>query len=470
MTKKKKRDKAAKKSAPKSVRPLRRPIAEHPAEPNLDAPADDEAAKAAAPKSKRSGKAKAKTKKDGAERPARANGKARAKPREDAKLSAPAALDLEDAEDLAEEAPELGIGSRMIPPHMSWSDPLDSMPPASPARGDVAEQIKSLEARLDGLIRNSAARAVEVEETSDALHEAPRALPMSADREPTPAADADEISETPYFEKQWGRKSLTSRSEEVDDFGLDPAYESKVRPVAEFLYRRYFRVKTNGIENLPKGGRCIVVANHSGTLPLDGLMLRTALHLERGGARELRWLAEDFLFYLPFAGVFMNRVGAVRACQENAERLLEKEHLVAVFPEGVQGIKKLYRDRYQLQRFGRGGFIRLALRMRAPIVPCAIVGAEETNPLLYRVEYLAGLVGLPYIPVTPTFPFLGPLGLLPAPSRWRITFGEPVSLDHHGPEAADDHVLVGRLSDRVRGTIQSMLESGVRERRSVWFG
>jgi 1-acyl-sn-glycerol-3-phosphate acyltransferase len=287
----------------------------------------------------------------------------------------------------------------------------------------------------------------------------------------TPAvAGAEELSNTPYFEKQWGRKSLTSRSEEIDDFGLDPAYESKVRPVSEFLYRRYFRVKTSGIENLPKSGRCIVVANHSGTLPLDGLMLRTALHLERGGSRELRWLAEDFLFYLPFAGVFMNRVGAVRACQENAERLLEKEHMVAVFPEGVQGIKKLYRDRYRLQRFGRGGYIRLALRMRAPIVPCAIVGAEETNPLLYRVEYLAGLVGLPYIPVTPTFPFLGPLGLLPAPSRWRITFGEPVSLDHHGPEAADDHVLVGRLSDRVRGTIQSMLESGVRERRSVWFG
>ena len=176
------------------------------------------------------------------------------------------------------------------------------------------------------------------------------------------------------------------------------------------------------------------------------------------------------MFYLPFAGVFMNRVGAVRACQENAERLLEKELLVAAFPEGVQGIKKLYRERYRLQRFGRGGYIRLALRMQAPLIPCAIVGAEETNPLLYRIEYLAGLVGLPYIPVTPTFPLLGPLGLLPAPSRWRIHFGEPVSLDGHGPEAADDHVLVGRLSERVRATIQGMLETGVRERRSVWFG
>jgi 1-acyl-sn-glycerol-3-phosphate acyltransferase len=136
----------------------------------------------------------------------------------------------------------------------------------------------------------------------------------------------------------------------------------------------------------------------------------------------------------------------------------------------VQGIRKLFRERYRLQRFGRGGYIRLALRMRAPLVPCAIVGAEETNPLLYRVEYLASLFGLPYIPVTPTFPLLGPLGLVPAPSRWRIEFGEPISLDNYGPEAAEDHVLVGRLSERVRATIQNMLDKGVRERRSVWFG
>jgi len=380
-------------------------------------------------------------------------------------------LDL-DEEELVREAPELGLGARMIPPHMSWADPFDSTPPTSPAHGDVAEQIKSLEARLDGLIRTSIARSSPGDDPAagvagdgaEAQNGAPDAVAPAAagpDAEPGPAT---------YFEKHWGRESLRSRSEEVDDFGLDPAYEGKIRPVAEFLYRSYFRTKTTGVENLPARGRCIIVANHSGTLPLDGLMLRTALRMESAGTRDLRWLAEDFLFYLPFAGVFMNRVGAVRACQENAERLLGNDQLVAVFPEGVHGIKKLYRERYQLQRFGRGGFIRLALRMRATIVPCAIVGAEETNPLLYRLEYLAGLIGLPYIPVTPTFPLLGPLGLLPAPSRWRISFGEPVSLDHHGPEVADDHVLVGRLSDRVRGTIQAMLDSGVRERRSVWFG
>ena len=371
------------------------------------------------------------------------------------------ALEDED-ESLLEEAPELGIGSRMVPPHVGWSDPLDSMPPSSTAHGDVAEQIRVLEARLDRLIR-----------TGEAVpDEAPQSEPLpivTREREPT-APPADDLAATPYFEEHWGRKGLRSRSEEVDDFGLDPAYESRFRPIAEFLYRRYFRVRTLGVANVPKHGRCIIVANHSGTLPLDGLMLRTALRLEHSSTRDLRWLAEDFLFYLPFAGVFMNRVGAIRACQENAERLLTKENLLAVFPEGVQGIRKLWSERYRLQRFGRGGYIRLALRMQAPIIPCAIVGAEETNPLLYRLESLANLVGLPYIPVTPTFPLLGPLGLMPAPSRWTITFGEPVSLDSAGPEAAEDHVLVGRLSERVRSAIQAMLDSGVRERKSIWFG
>jgi 1-acyl-sn-glycerol-3-phosphate acyltransferase len=378
----------------------------------------------------------------------------------------PVSLALDDDETLVEEAPELGLGSRMVPPHIGWTDPLDASPPVTRPHGSVAEQIRALEARLDGLIRTGAALPHAGEQAEDAA-DALRLVPPERD---TPAAPADDLAASPYFVQRWGRQGLRSRSEEVDDFGLDPAYEARFRPIAEFLYRRYFRVKTQGLSQIPASGRCIIVANHSGTLPLDGVMLRTALRLEHPAARELRWLAEDFLFYLPFAGVFMNRVGAVRACQENAERLLGKDGLLAVFPEGVQGIRKLFSERYQLQRFGRGGYIRLALRMQAPIVPCAIVGAEETNPLLYRLEYVAGLLGLPYIPVTPTFPLLGPLGLVPAPSRWTIRFGEPVSLDGYGPQAAEDHVLVGRLSERVRGAIQAMLDNGVRERKSVWFG
>jgi 1-acyl-sn-glycerol-3-phosphate acyltransferase len=169
-------------------------------------------------------------------------------------------------------------------------------------------------------------------------------------------------------------------------------------------------------------------------------------------------------------GAFMSRVGGVRACQENAERLLSKESLVAVFPEGVKGIGKLYRDRYKLQRFGRGGFIRLALRTNTPLVPCAVIGAEEASPLLHRDELVSKLLGLPYLPVTPTFPLLGPLGLVPAPTKWRIRFGEAVHFDDYGPDAADDPVLVGRLADRVRGGIQSALDGALAERKSVWFG
>ncbi len=195
-----------------------------------------------------------------------------------------------------------------------------------------------------------------------------------------------------------------------------------------------------------------------------------ALRLRHPAERDLRWLAEDFIFYLPFAGILMNRIGAVRACQENAERLLRKDGLIAVFPEGIKGIRKLYRDRYRLQRFGRGGYIRLCLRTQSPLVPCAIVGAEETNPILYRLEYAPRIFGLPYLPITPSFPWLGPVGLLPAPTKWRMVFGEPLDLARYGPEAADDHVLVGRLSEQVQQTINELLQRSLRKRKSIWFG
>ncbi len=374
-----------------------------------------------------------------------------------------------------EEAFELGIGSRVVPPTTQYGEAFESSPPASEGLkiGDVQAQIRALEARLDGLIRQrdlgehsaeaEAAEAEPVSERRGSLAKAPPSSPPVIVELPKPPAED-------FISRKWSRSALRSRSEEFDDFGLDPGFEQRVKPVIEFLYRSYFRTVVEGIDNVPGEGRCIVVANHSGALPLDGLMLRAALRIEHQKRRDLRWLAEDFVYYLPFAGVFMNRVGAVRACPENAERLLEKESLVGVFPEGVHGIKKLFQERYRLQRFGRGGYIRLCLRMRAPIVPCAIIGAEESSPLLYRMEGLTELVGLPYFPITPTFPFLGPAGLLPAPTKWRMRFGEPINLDNYGPEAADDHVLVGRLSERVRSAIQAMLDSGLRERRSVWFG
>lgn len=390
---------------------------------------------------------------------------------------------------------ELGIGSRIMPAgaeFQNFEDELEEIPdePTKSSRtqssggADVEAQIRALEARLDGMIRRASASGTDDdlpppsirEQVGSAAREVVERLASPLPIERPGAEDgsvvdaARELFSSKYYLRQWGRIGMRNRSEEVDEFGLDPTYEQRILPVFDFLYKRYFRIETFGVEHIPNAGRCIVVANHSGTLPLDGPMLRTALRLTHPTGRELRWLAEDYIFYLPFVGAFMNRIGAVRACQENAERLLRKEALLAVFPEGLQGIRKLYKDRYQLQRFGRGGFIRLCLRTQTPLIPCAVVGAEEASPMLYRIEYLARALGVPYVPVTPTFPALGPIGLLPAPSKWRIYFGEPLHFDGYGPGAADDHVLVGRLSERVRTAIQTMLDRGLHGRKSVWFG
>jgi 1-acyl-sn-glycerol-3-phosphate acyltransferase len=375
-----------------------------------------------------------------------------------------APIEVADTDDGTDEAPELGVGAPIVPPSVRYEAEVSPTipPPLTPAPRDLEAQIRALEARLDGLIRRSVVS--DESDSYDAGENASAEESRTLTTEPADAVTAD------YVTRQWGREALRSRVEEVDDFGLDPNFEAKVRPGIDLLYQRYFRVDVEGIHHVPRAGRTVVVANHSGTLPLDGMMLRAAMRHDHPTARDLRWLAEDFVFHLPFAGVFLNRIGAVRACPENAERLLEKDSLIAVFPEGVQGIKKLFRDRYRLQRFGRGGYIRLCLRTRTPLVPCAIIGAEETNPLIYRFEWLAELFRLPYLPVTPTFPLLGPLGLLPAPTRWKLRFGEPISFDSYGPEAADDDLLIGRLSERVRGAIQSLLDTGLRGRKSVWFG
>ena len=319
--------------------------------------------------------------------------------------------------------------------------------PARPKKKPVAEEIRALERKLDALIESAPLRDEPAE-------------PREPEREPAPLAAA-RASETPRRREA---------GEPLDDFGYDPAYDARVRPFFDFLYAKYFRVECRGVANVPNEGRCMLVANHSGTIPLDGPMLKMAALREHPGKRDVRWLAEDFVFHFPFLGSFETRIGAVRACQENAERLLRQETLLAVFPEGTKGIGKLFRERYKLQRFGRGGFVRLALRTQTPIVPVAIVGGEETNPMLLRLETLAKPLGVPYVPVTPTFPLLGPLGLLPAPTKWKMVFGEPISVAEHGAEAENDEILVARISERVRGAIQDMLDAALRERKSVLFG
>jgi 1-acyl-sn-glycerol-3-phosphate acyltransferase len=264
---------------------------------------------------------------------------------------------------------------------------------------------------------------------------------------------------------------MRNRSDRVDDFGLDPVYAENWRPLLDFLYQSYWRVETSGLENLPDNGRALIVANHSGTLPYDGAMLMFAVRYNHPAHRDIRPLVEDFVFHFPFIGVALNRIGCVRACQENAERLLANEQVVAVFPEGIKGIGKLYRRRYQLQRFGRGGFVQLALKTRSPIIPAAVVGAEEVHPMLAKVTWLAKYLGIPYIPITPTFPWLGAAGAIPIPSKWSIRFGEPMDLaGQYGPDAHHDRILVNRLTEQVRSTIQTMVDESLLGRRSVIFG
>jgi len=262
-----------------------------------------------------------------------------------------------------------------------------SAAPKSMTVDEVAAQIKKLETKLDRMIQRSrkkspAETAPPTSRNGTDTHLAP--LAPRPDTEIAPDDPTHEVVSSDYYDKQWGRTAMRDRAEDVDDFGLDPVYAARVQPFFDFLYKRYFRVDTVGAANIPSEGRCLIVANHSGTFPYDGVMMKTAMLHAHPAKRDMRWLAEDFIFYLPFLGAFMNRIGAVRACQENAERLLKQERLVGVFPEGVKGIGKLFRERYKLQRFGRGGFIRLCLRTETPIVPCAVIGAEESAPMLMR--------------------------------------------------------------------------------------
>jgi 1-acyl-sn-glycerol-3-phosphate acyltransferase len=213
-------------------------------------------------------------------------------------------------------------------------------------------------------------------------------------------------------------------------------------------------VKVEGAERVPAHGRALLASNHAGILPWDATMIGLALLREHPLPRHPRFLALNWAFDLPWVSVFIRKVGGVVASPYNALRLLEQDQLVAVFPEGVKGTGKPFSERYRLQRFGRGGFVEIALRAGAPIVPVAVVGSEEIYPKLGDVPPLARAIGAPFFPVTPTFPWLGPLGVVPLPSKWRIEFCDPIATAHYGPEAANDRGLVLELSDQVRDVVQ----------------
>lgn len=254
----------------------------------------------------------------------------------------------------------------------------------------------------------------------------------------------------------------------VDEFGFDPEFTTRIfLPLLRPLVRDWFRVEVRGVENLPTEGSALLVCNHAGTLPLDGMVLHACVYDEIG--RHVRMLGADLIFATPFAGDLARRTGTTLACQEDAERLLAADQLVAVFPEGFKGLGKPYADRYKLQRFGRGGFVSAAVRASVPIVPVSIVGSEEIYPLISGLPSLARALGVPYFPVTPLFPWLGLLGLVPLPSKWIIEFGELVATDELPPGAADDPMVVFEVTDQVRETIQHTLYKLLVQRRSVFF-
>ncbi|QSR29511.1 glycerol acyltransferase [Nocardioides sp. S5] len=254
---------------------------------------------------------------------------------------------------------------------------------------------------------------------------------------------------------------------EVDDYGFDRElterfFMTALRPIAQ----KWFRLEVRGLENIPAEGGALVVSNHSGTVPLDGLM--TMLTVHDHAHRFLRPLGADLVFKLPVVSSLARKGGATLACVEDAERMLSGGDLVGVWPEGFKGIGKPFSERYKLQRFGRGGFVSAALRTGVPIIPLSVVGAEEIYPLVGNVPSLARLLGVPYIPVTPFFPWLGPLGMVPLPSKWILEFGEPIRTDSYDAAEAEDPMLVFNVTDQVRETIQHTLFDLLRERDGVF--
>jgi 1-acyl-sn-glycerol-3-phosphate acyltransferase len=251
----------------------------------------------------------------------------------------------------------------------------------------------------------------------------------------------------------------------VDAYGFDRELTERfalelIRPIAE----HWFRLEVRGLDNIPAHGGALVVSNHSGTVPMDGLVTMYALHRHTG--RFLRPLGADLVFRMPLVGETARRTGATLACHEDAERMLRDGELVGVWPEGFKGIGKPFSERYRLQRFGRGGFVSAAVSTGVPIVPLSVVGAEEIYPLLADVPALARLLGMPYVPITPFFPWLGPLGMVPLPSKWILEFGEPIRTDEFEEGASEDPMLAFDVTDQVRESIQQNLYALLRDRPS----
>jgi len=254
----------------------------------------------------------------------------------------------------------------------------------------------------------------------------------------------------------------------VDDFGFDAQWTESLLPLFKVMYRDYWRVETTGIENVPATGRALLVANHSGVLPWDGTMIKTAIFAEHPEPRHVRALVASLFMGMPVLSWFLRRTGQTVGHPDDTRRLLERDELVLVFPEGVKGTGKPFKDRYRLRRFGRGGFVATAIRAGAPIIPVSVVGSEEIYPMIADAAPFAKFFGLPYFPITPTWPWLGILGMIPLPSKWRIQFHPPIRTELFHAVSADDQHLVMTVADEVRNTIQNGIYDNLKLRRGVF--
>ncbi len=351
--------------------------------------------------------------------------------------------------------------AKVIPLHANSGRGSAQRRAAAAARAEGARRHPSLLSDSGG--RASAEQIAAVVREIDERRGGVSGAPIAED---TPSELAKRIASVAEFVRKRMMGDYT-----VDEFGFDRHLNDAIfLPLLRVFFNQWFRVEVSGVENLPKSGAALIVANHAGVLPFDGLMTAVAVHDKHPTHRDLRLLAADMVFDMPMLGQAARKAGHTMACTADAHRLLAAGELTAVFPEGYKGLGKHFNDRYKLQRFGRGGFVSAALRTKAPIVPCSIVGSEEIYPMIADVKLLARLFGLPYFPVTPFFPLAGPAGLVPLPSKWHIQFGAPIPTADYDESAAEDPMITFELTDQVRETIQQTLYQLLANRRNMFLG